>query len=336
MSENNSKRIGFIDSMRGFTMFLVVYHHICSWIFPIDSTIEDVFTKFMMPLFFFISGLMVYTQRPYKEWINKKFKTRLLNQFLPTFFTGFLFYRFASLDVKESFFAPEKEGYWFTLVLFGIFIFYLFLTVVFEKIKFSKFKQLVAFIVVMLISFYLYKYLRQTGLYKNRLMGLFCIDIIVRYTFYFILGVICRMYLSDFQKLVANKYFNLCCLAAFVLCYFYYMNYYILACTGIFIVYHIFEYNKDFFSNSTSFGKMLGYVGRNTLPIYFLHYFILRGLYSIGDNNFLELLSNNWYIELLACSSLAILIIAATLVLNKVIESFSLLHVLMFGPKLKK
>ena len=58
------KRIAYIDAMRGFTMLLVVYSHIQvhgyhTPIHEIDS-FNLLFVRVRMPLFFFISGWVLY------------------------------------------------------------------------------------------------------------------------------------------------------------------------------------------------------------------------------------------------------------------------------------
>ena len=75
-----TKRIEYIDAMRGFTMLLVVYSHIL--VFSYENTLiydlhagglnligagegnaltfNSLFVLFRMPLFFFISGFIIY------------------------------------------------------------------------------------------------------------------------------------------------------------------------------------------------------------------------------------------------------------------------------------
>lgn len=53
------KRVQFIDAMRGFTMFLVVFGHV--FVFGLgygeeESVLSSFFITFRMPMFFFISG----------------------------------------------------------------------------------------------------------------------------------------------------------------------------------------------------------------------------------------------------------------------------------------
>ena len=50
-------RIEYIDAMRGMTMILVVYSHVCNYCLG-DKTMgfNDIFFLFRLPCFFFISG----------------------------------------------------------------------------------------------------------------------------------------------------------------------------------------------------------------------------------------------------------------------------------------
>lgn len=45
-------RIEYIDAMRGFTMILVVFSHVCTLTFVTESVTNNIFILFRMPLFF--------------------------------------------------------------------------------------------------------------------------------------------------------------------------------------------------------------------------------------------------------------------------------------------
>ena len=58
---SQTKRIEFIDALRGFTMILVVLNHIETQGFVNEpSIIGRILMTFRMPLFFFISGYIAY------------------------------------------------------------------------------------------------------------------------------------------------------------------------------------------------------------------------------------------------------------------------------------
>lgn len=56
------KRIGYLDALRGFTMILVVCVHCLTYSDIKQNPITDFFSLFRMPLFFFISGFILYMQ----------------------------------------------------------------------------------------------------------------------------------------------------------------------------------------------------------------------------------------------------------------------------------
>lgn len=95
-----TKRLEYIDALRGFTMILVVFAHIINYGYHITDakaetmdTFNNLFIRFRMPLFFFISGFVLYKQeriwdKPFiKDFIKKKFFV----QIVPTFIFLFLF-----------------------------------------------------------------------------------------------------------------------------------------------------------------------------------------------------------------------------------------------------
>ena len=56
----STSRIEYIDAMRGFTMILVVLHHVSLMAFGRNSVIDEWLMEFRMPLFFFVSGFVLY------------------------------------------------------------------------------------------------------------------------------------------------------------------------------------------------------------------------------------------------------------------------------------
>ena len=75
---NDSRRIEYIDAMRGFTMLLVVAHHVAAFCLGIGDyvpSIHPVLCEFRMPLFFFISGFVLYKEEAI--W-NASYATKFL------------------------------------------------------------------------------------------------------------------------------------------------------------------------------------------------------------------------------------------------------------------
>ena len=75
------KRIAYIDAMRGFTMILVVYAHVCY--FCLDGPLmgfNRIFYLFRLPCFFMISGWLFepVAKRPFREVIRHSARVHLL------------------------------------------------------------------------------------------------------------------------------------------------------------------------------------------------------------------------------------------------------------------
>lgn len=85
-----SSRMEYVDALRGFTMLLVVMMH--EFVFSydgwhlLDSSYNIVFSRFRMPLFFFISGFIYYKYG--KTWNESAcwefLRKKALVQLLPT------------------------------------------------------------------------------------------------------------------------------------------------------------------------------------------------------------------------------------------------------------
>ena len=115
------QRVEYIDAMRGFTMILVVYSHICHFCLG-DSLLgfNATFFLFRLPCFVMLSGWLFgpVAQRSFVANVCHKFMV----QIIPTFIFLLL------LAPPPEFFhqlGALKGGYWFTFVLFEFFILYM-------------------------------------------------------------------------------------------------------------------------------------------------------------------------------------------------------------------
>lgn len=128
------QRIEYIDAMRGFTMLLVVYSHILLFGYADLLIREDeilsfnrFFIAFRMPLFFFISGFIlfkggiIWNFSACYNFLKKKAKIQLI----PTFFFLALYAFFFDYSISDSLVDSYKFGYWFTLTLFEYFLCYI-------------------------------------------------------------------------------------------------------------------------------------------------------------------------------------------------------------------
>jgi len=275
MIEPKEKRINWIDLVKGFGIVLVIYAHN----FPY---LETYIYGFHMPLFFFISGLF-HPKELNITIVKKRAKQILLPYFLWSFLL-FLFWFFIgrkfgdsnalSLNVFKNFigifYAQGGNEYmnwgipmWFlpaiflNLIIFGVV----------RKIKRSSYQ---ISCVLLLVSF---------GFLIPRLLKInliWSIDVSMVSLFFYVLA----FYLKDFFLIMKNQYeltilFGL--LLAHIVCSIYFSQeidmyrsnygneFLFLLNASVGISFWVFVFKK------TKKMKVLGFLGKNTIPILALH-----------------------------------------------------------------
>lgn len=105
----NHIHYNYIDRLKGLAIILVVIGHILSFsMMGGKNPINTVITSFHMPLFMFLSGLVIKEPK-----IGKKLLARFLQLLAPFLVVGLLF-NLCINDTFESFFANGfKKGYWY-------------------------------------------------------------------------------------------------------------------------------------------------------------------------------------------------------------------------------
>ncbi len=124
-----TKRIEFIDAMRGFTIFLVVLSHVAFYCLIIDGSVPSLnnfLIQVRMPMFFLISGFVLYKEGI--VWnlphIVRFFKKKIPVQLLSPLLFFIVYMHINGYDIVEGFFNEPKYGYWFTYALFIYFCIY--------------------------------------------------------------------------------------------------------------------------------------------------------------------------------------------------------------------
>ena len=122
-SIDGKKRVEFIDAMRGFAMFLIVFNHIWIRCLKTNLAITDFHSlscPLELPVLFLISGFVVYKKETVwtlefiLHFLRKKISVLLLSPLL--FFIVYI--HVMGLGFVDAFFIEPKCGYWFTFILF--------------------------------------------------------------------------------------------------------------------------------------------------------------------------------------------------------------------------
>ena len=132
------KRIEYIDAMRGFNMILIVMTHVAGFSYGGISGFSwsSFFVTFRLPLFFFISGFLMYKEgRVWSanttfDYLKQKAKVQLI-PFI-AFFSLFIYIN--KVDFWPQLCSDLKYGYWFTFALFEYFAIYCIVMFLFTRI----------------------------------------------------------------------------------------------------------------------------------------------------------------------------------------------------------
>lgn len=103
--------------------------------------------------------------------------------------------------------------------------------------------------------------------------------------------------------------------------------------SGVVILFAFFRRYEDAFTKDRKLGRILQYVGRRTLDVYLLHYFILpHNMNYLGDffaNN------PNPQLEFIVSISIAAYVVALCLIVSNIIRLSDILSNILFGVNSK-
>lgn len=340
-----------VDFIKGFAMFLVVVGH--SFFFSFGEYTSALTFKFLdsfqMPLFVAISGFLTGL-KPLRfslvkgiHYISSKAQ-RLL---LPLILLPILYAIVLNPDMTDAYYfyvnclltSIMHGGYWFTLVLFEIFVFYLIFSAIQPLVnrKNNIILDLISFTIVYGLEYLCTMQLQELGdiyfttLSLGKLKSLFP---------FFFIGFFVARY-SFLKKLLYNDIFFAVIALVYVFTYAVVLKgafdpgRFVIAILAMITVCNIIvrmAANKD--------GKVLRalqLIGKQSLPIYLIHYFFLPALPMIGA--FLTTIpdpSRLFLTETILAAINASIVITVTLFTIKIIRTDKYLAFLCFGDRLKK
>lgn len=335
------QRVVYIDVFRGSVMLIVVYSHLL--IFSVGyketSNLTNFFRDFYLMSFFFISGFVgnkiVNWNGEYTiSYIGKKIKSLLI----PSLFSLGLFCYMLDYNYLEALTNESKIGYWFTIVLFEMFLIYAIFQFLTDKIKKNNIKTLLV-IFLALIFYVLHKFCDTTDVLSKTL----CLGNLLLYLPSFFLGIICHMNIEKFHQLINNKYLPILIVLVILISLRFKIIPYFVMCILITLLMFM-QIKKIVSASKGSLMKqkcisLLQAIGQNTIQIYFLHYYLLfrlpdsivnymHGLYY--DKCFL-IHSSVGFIEFIIIGILSIFISYSCIIIAKFLNSIPYFSRFMFG-----
>lgn len=322
-----ANRIEYIDALRGFTMTLVVLFNLGGPIPPPDNqiVINGILELIRMPLFFFISGFLMFSDRYTNDLLKSRTRNRLLRQLYPTFLIGGLYcITCTDLSLVEMWYSFNKGGYWFTFVSVELFFLFAPLVYLMGRTTMTSSIKVLSFLCLGFLFFCINQIAVKKGITYTDSWKFFNLYHLTYYSLFFLSGAICKMMYHHIQMIVGSISFLITMACLFAVSYLLIDSPYsrMISCTltsmffGISFFISLFSilFSKTTFS-STKAANLLGIIGRSTLEIYLLHYFVLSALFNKNLKPYFEIMSDSWYyIPCILLLTFAVISICLTIV----------------------
>ena len=325
-------------------MFVVVYSHILFFSIGYEHTsmLTDFLRGFFLNSFFFISGFVGYkaTNWNFKSTGNFLYaKTRTI--LIPTFVSLGIFIFLINGNYVKALLSASKSGYWFTFVLFEMFILYGLFSLLINKVKNNSIHTGL----LLLFAFAAY-ILKKTPIATFEWANsIFCWGGLLYHLPLFLIGIVCRKNVILFHKIIDNNYIKL---LLFLIVLLGLKTHWIpLIIFSISSTLFVYSFIKNVFSApylnhvKDIAAKIFETIGKNTMQIYFLHFLILFRFPNEIVNYMNSLYSDTCFaghscagiVELLIVGTVSLLISFACILMAKALEQIPYISTLMFGQR---
>lgn len=356
MNRETTKRLSWLDALRGFTMILVVAYHVAQVSFhetEKTSAALPFLVLMRMPLFFFVSGFLAY-KASFTWTIPNALKLtwkKLKVQVIPALVFMGLFVIFKMKgDIADNFMrllaSPTKGGYWFTWVLLQMFIIYYVCCYVGKSLSLKKGMLLFAGWAASVFA-YETLYLPKVFTYhEDTFFAYSSLVQTIRYMQFFLLGNIVRRYWHQAERLFDTSWFFPLVVTLAVVC-----------CADIFqlhtlkkvwvnlprttamyalllIVVMFFRHYQAWFEEGKRTGRFLSFIGTRTLDIYLLHFLLLPKMPQVGA--WLNANQPNFLLSIVLSVSVALVVIAFCLLASQLLRVSPFLQLYLFGKRQTK
>lgn len=272
----HEKRLVWLDVIRGFSIIMVIYFHLLMIEKP--SAINELYRTTRMPVFFFISGFLIYSITYDLPLLWRRLKKRLMQQLYPTiiFFSLFVIL-FVNCDFSYIF-NTFKAGFWFTYVSVLYFFTLAPILVAFTLIGLKNRTRILVLVVLMIASLLVQKYTYNIGFFSTKIGGLLSFEHYIGYLKFLFAGAAFRILWNDSSDKLINTTVFILCVLAFAVCYYFKGLLSILTpFLGIYLMLFMAYKLTNRYIESKAI-KMFSYLGAVTLEIYLLHPFVLNYL----------------------------------------------------------
>lgn len=326
ISQHTLKRVDYIDRMKGFAIFLVVMGHVYFISLSNSSAaVSQVIYSFHMSLFMFLSGLVAYSGITPPYWNRVKFLHKLAKLIMPMLCFGLAFTLCHSMSPIGFLFAPAKNGYWY---LMSLSVFYVSLLV-------FRFNRKGAWKVDVLLSMLVWATFFVLWKFTAQKKDLFCLLDCANHYPFFILGVMASKY-----RLLEQLRHNNWLLSIGIIGYSILMLIDFPFHVAVSLSKHIFTplcmvvvVCSLFLSRH---GKTSGieivseYIGRHTLDIYVIHYFLLSSVH-FSELSYRLTSTNNDLLSALIAISITLVIVAISIGIGNILHQSRWITNIVYG-----
>lgn len=335
------ERIEYIDAMRGFTMILVVYSHVCMFCFgDYFMAFNKVLFLLRLPCFFFISGWLFY--KVGRIWdtltVRQVISHKFMVQIVPTVI-------FLALHERTQFFhqlGAFKGGYWFTFGLFVYFCLYILSSLLFRRCRHRDGWMLLTALAVSIAASWYDVHYRAVSPHigwGREVLG-FLSFVTWRYYLFFFLGTLVKKYFEKFLEWTNRREVFFIVIVLFALmaslprtdywCWVY-TRFALSGICGMVMIFTFFRKFSSWFAKEKPLGRSLQYVGTRTLDIYLLHFFFLPEF--LMTYRYLLLSRHQLWLEIIVVLILALGVLGLCLVTSYVLRLSPFLAKYLFGVK---
>ena len=318
-------RILYLDCLRGIIMLMVVFSHTCGE-FCLDCKDEfwvcRIFEILMLPGFFFTSGWFTRISLS-GGVILKRFRLMLI----PTicmFLMYILIYWGNINKLGYCVLGEYKFGYWFTFALFLINLIHWVVSEILSRLRFDVRRTTIYHLCLLFVVSISILFLKDWDWnYNNKVLaGWFSLRLIAMFFPFYLMGIACRQYERLFHHFICNDYIIGGLMIVFVASLFHinggFFYGFLQSGIGLLLLYRLCHFYQASFSDNTFVGKQLSMIGRNTLPIYLIHYFFFFGLKFHMIGRFIDS-QTQWGLTFVIASALTLLITYGSIAVAKII-----------------
>lgn len=325
------ERLNYIDWLKGIAIIAVVMGHVIQFDFLSLNTADTSFLdRFIysihMPLFIFLSGLVLSYKFDSIDSSLKKVILKGRSLLIPAFLIGYAYTLWRGYTFHGFLTNTMKYGYWYLFTLFEFYIMY------YAIFSYSFSKSIYEDLIKGWIIWILLKGIAHLNLNTDFLGVIQLVQMILYWPFFFTAALINKYKLSE--KLFSNN--NLFTFSLLIFGgLFIYKEYssidnlmmYPLQFAAIFCIIYLIYKIKD--KHNTVLDK-LNHIGRNSLDIYIFHYFFIHVSYmKIIGNYFLEY--PNFIIETIVTFCYSIVIVYCAIYTGKLLRESKIISKILFN-----